>query len=46
MTLTNIFVNTYLIQITRCVCIAYGESLIDTLELLTGRHGLQSQNLQ
>lgn len=45
--LTNIFPNEYLIQITSCVCTAFDESLIDTLESLTGRHGLQmSQNLQ
>lgn len=39
--------NEYLIWITGHVCTAFDESLIDTLELLTGRHGLQmSPNLQ
>lgn len=39
--------NEYLIRITGHVCTAFDESLIDALELLTGRLGLQmSQNLQ
>lgn len=39
--------NEYLIWITGHVCPAFDESLIDTLELLTDRRGLQmSPNLQ